>query len=359
MPKTAEEHVAALTGAGNTEAEEAFTMEVEGRLGDASEPEGKEEGTGGEGDASSEEHPDGEGGEVQSAKAGGEDGEKEDGEPPKGFVKQEDYDKVHREAVKRRHADKERRDEMVALRQEVAETREAILNPPPELTPEERQVWEDPAVQIITGEIDQLREDAGLTPEAVKSRAVYQQEIERRSTVAEYTKASADSFRSANSDYDGALNHAIQSRSRQLSRLGYDAGHVARLINEEAREICEMAYDRGENPAKTLYEMAVEDYGWQAPAPGGEGGDKTVTTPAKPYVREMSSVERIRKGLGQQSVDSMHGDRGGPDSLKARGKMTKEQFFNEVDAGQRLEILADGEKFEELEKTGEITVDWM
>ena len=345
--KSSEELIGHLTRSGNEDAEEQFSIEPE-------QPEEGEAQAGSEGEAPPESDSATADDSLEVVETESEDDSESDGDGEPQYVTKDEFDEVHREAVKRRHANKDLREQLKIQSENIAALHQAITSPPEPPDPAYIEASQDPAVQAIRDDINRLRQDAGLTPENLQRQEQLAKEQERRTRVMEYVNASRESFESSHPDYKEALNHTLEKRGAQLSRLGYSQEDVGRILNDEARDLAERAYENGQNPAKIIYEMATQDYGYSKQAP------QSTTEPpaAKPYRREMSSVERIRKGLQQQSVDGMQGDRGGADTNHARGKMTREEFLNNVDAGTRLQVMADQAKFEELAKTGEITVDW-
>ena len=340
-----------LTSAGNKDAErlELGAADVGGEqqpaepAGEETEPDGKEVSP--------------EGGEpVAAAPAEGEgEGEKT---PPSDFVTREDFDRVHKEAVKRRHLVKDLKLELREQGENISALRELMINPPTPATPEEQAIAADPAVQMIRGDIQSLREDAGLTPEQMRATQQNQEQTEEYKEVVEYVNESREKFETAHPDYQEALQFALEKRVTQIKRIGYDEATAREQVGIEMQDMCSKAFENGEDPSKMAYDMAVDDYGWTGKASGDDPEPKESSPPPVPP-RTMDSVARIKAGMQQQSVAAMGGDRGGVGSETARAEMTRDQFYAQVEPGMRIQILANTAKFEELAKTGKITVDWV
>lgn len=354
--KTPEQMISNLTRSGNEEAEE--TLRIEPDVDDI------------EQEGASEDQPpveaasDGEGEDSDDAQDSATEEDEADESDKEDYVSREDFDRVHQEAVKRRHTIKELKqrllkqeqniEQMFATVQEQLKSREA---PDPEV----EAVANDPAVRLLREDIRKLREDAGLTPEQIRR----EEEAERRQAAIEqaneiltdYINVNRESFQKQHPDYQEAVEFALTKRAGQLRRSGLSEQEAMAAVNEEMIEMCARAFDQDLNPAELAYQMAVEDYNWH---PENNSGPPPEEKPApKPAPRTMDSVARIKAGMKSQSVSGMSGDRGGTGEAPARATMTRDQFYSQVDPGTRIQVLSDQSKFEELARTGKITVDWV
>lgn len=291
-------------------------------------------------------------------------------EPDPEYVLKTDYDRVHREAVGRKHTIKDLKNEVkrvdeniLALRDEMFEALRRQNEP---VDPQQEAIDNDPAVRRILGHVDSRFEEfqraAGLDPASMYERDLQaemeRENQERQQELYSFVNESRERFERSHPDYKDAFAHALNSRVEFLKSAGLSDLDAGTQVNEEVNALVQNAYENGLDPAEIVYNMAKTQFGYSGQQQEQQEQQSEAPQAAQNF-STMNSVDRIRRGVQTQSVGPMGGSRGG-DTEGSKFFMTREEFFDDskVPPGKRLEILSRDDKWVELGKTGKIEIDW-
>jgi hypothetical protein len=209
-------------------------------------------------------------------------------------------------------------------------------------------VIDDPAVRYLKTRLDKVEEDRVKEREERENRV---QELNRRASerkkakdhmdyVANYIVTSENAYKEAHPTYDAAYDHLRKERSKWYTARGFDEATVKSIVDQEEYNLVIESIQGGKDIAAEIWNMATS-FGFSPDTVVAE--DRTAGNPP--------DTTRLKKALNQQRVTSVPSGSGRRD-----GKMSRAEFFKNVGQAERLRILGDPEKFEELAKTGSITL---
>lgn len=177
--------------------------------------------------------------------------ESEPAKPPEGFVP---HGALHQERAKRQALEAEfnaLKEKIAAI--EAAKAQTPLEVPDPILEPEKFREFQ--LAQI------KAQEDRWAKAEEQNRQVATQQQ--RIQTVQRLEQE----FAAETPDYNDAVSHVIAHRTSELRMYGYADDQIKQIISQDANAIFDGAIQRGENPAKVLYNVAkLRGYGGQAPA---------------------------------------------------------------------------------------------
>jgi hypothetical protein len=212
------------------------------------------------------------------------------------------------------HEERERRKELQRkLEQESSERKklEERVSKMQELytAPRQEDVYVDP--------VEQLKSDIQKVSQKVdgvyeKSESDNKADAEKREFFQKYT-GSVQAFVKDQPDFDpknpdGAYQFLIKSRERELSKIIKDPAKLAQRLAADEQSIVIEAYASEENPAKVMYELAVER--------GYKKKSAEVTQPVK-------TIEQVDKALEASKSLSPGGQ---PDSSSGLEKMSAREI---------------------------------
>lgn len=156
------------------------------------------------------------------------------------------------------HAEREKRKgveaELTAAREQlnaIAEMRRQIAERQPEALPPA----DDPAaLDHLRSRIEQQGQQINQFQQQRDSQAVNDAEIMQLRDVMATSEAE---FRTAQPDYDSAINHVVQARAQELALYGLSQAQIHQTIAEEATDIAREAVRQGRNPAELGYQIAM------------------------------------------------------------------------------------------------------
>lgn len=150
-------------------------------------------------------------------------------------------------------------------------------------------------------------------------------------------------------DYYDAYKFAKQARVDMYTDMGYDKDTAIAITRQEEAGLRQQQMAAGGNVADAIYKMAHRL--------GYKQAEKNVEQARQEpsYKDNTPNFDKMRAGVNQQRAGGMQGT-GGTASGGSR-KLSAEEFYNTVPLPTRLEIQADPDKFEELGRTGYITMD--
>lgn len=263
---------------------------------------------------------------------------------------QDDYDKVIQESMGRKGAIDELRDKLRVQTENIGAMQEMFLEQQAADAPSDEEIFgeavvKDPAIRYLVSKVDGLQRqfttDRNQRIEAVQGRnRMTAQQRKVQETREMIGKAEKD-FSEKHADYGQAYDHFRAQRTKLHQSRGYNEQEITQLLGQEENDLINEALHRGRNPVEDLYNMAKAN-GFVAPA---------TPAPAKDYAAE--SAKRVGAGVKAQNIGSMAG---APTGAKPTGVMTRQEFLTNIPKPERMRILADPDKFEELAKTGNITL---
>jgi hypothetical protein len=160
-----------------------------------------------------------------------------------------------------------------------------------------------------------------------------------------------DAFAEQNPDYFDAYEYSRAKQIEMFVNRGYHPQQAEVFVDQQEEGIRKEQFGRpgGGNVAAAVYEMA-KLFGWKPSMAERE----EASTPKAPKPNQQTSTPnfgKMRAGLGSRGSGDLRGSGGNHDGART---VSAEEFFNTVPTAQRLEILADPDKFEELGRTGQI-----
>lgn len=146
-------------------------------------------------------------------------------------------------------------------------------------------------------------------------------------------------------DYPEAYNWAVNKRASMYEQRGYTPQQAQQTVRDEEAYLFAEQMQRGGNPAKVAYDLAVE-WGWKP----------DMAQQAAPAAPVSTNTQKLQAGIQSGGVAQMSGQ---ATQTHSDGQtITAQQFFETVPEPLRIQILGDADKFEELGRTGMIRVDW-
>jgi len=165
-------------------------------------------------------------------------------------------------------------------------------------------------------------------------------EQQYRTGLENFARTSEDKFRESHPDvaYDKAYDYLREQRGKFYTSRGLAKEEVEKRLSAEEIQLITEAGQAGRDPATDVWNMALE-FGFD-PATAGEAA-----------VAVERDVSKIKEGVNFSNTSHVPSTPGG-----SPGEMTRKAFFEELPYPDRMRILSDPEKFEELSKTGKITM---
>jgi hypothetical protein len=178
-------------------------------------------------------------------------------QPPKGG--QVPQGALHAERERRKAAEaetakfREQLDAIAAMRAQVASRAPAPL--PPE---------DDPAqIAHLRQRLEQMEQGQTRITQERDNQALDQ--AEQRQLQAAIASSEVE-FRTAQPDYDAAVQYVIEARARELQLHGLNPVEVQQAVAEEAQDIVRSAIRQGRSPAEMAYQIA-QSRGYRAETP--------------------------------------------------------------------------------------------
>jgi hypothetical protein len=268
-------------------------------------------------------------------------------------VPYEQYAEEHRAAEGRKHEIdtlrqrvKEYKDTQRALEDNQVELRGMIdqLRQPvePEYNPE---IFEDAAVRYFHDRTEQINQRLDqMTGQQTEQTQLQQQAV----AVRNYATQARESYKEVAPDWDDAYQY-VREQYGKLNLRGLEGEALESRLNLQEQALIIQCMQDGTDPAHEVYEMA------RAIGFRGEDGSVREAVPASELQAEPPAssrrVRRIRKGVEQISPSSMRGSSG-----TGHGRLSIEQV-NALPERQRLAILGDVDKLQQLDSTGYVTLD--
>ncbi len=197
-----------------------------------------------------------------------------------------------------RNANRALRQEMASLREELGkfaglEEQVKALREEGQQPNVQEQLNQDPIGTLFNQIQDLSQKVEGA--EAQRTQDTQRQEAEKQFRAA--VAADVDAFRQQTPDYDAALDHMFEARSKEIQLLGYTEQQARQAIAKESMEMAGNAIRQGMSPAAFSYEMAkLRGY--------------TPTQPQQQQAEQQSqqALETIQQG--QQAAGTLSGTPG-------------------------------------------------
>ena len=214
-----------------------------------------------------------------------------------------------------------------------------------------QDVLEDPAMQRLDARFDKLegriesdrQEREHRIQEVNRITTEQRAEHENMQQLSNFAVSSEQKFVADHPDssYHEAYNHLREVRGKVYSSRGLSKADIEQRLGMEEIQLITEAAQAGRDPATDVYNMAIE-FGF-SPAEAKE---------AKANIAPVPDLSRVKEGLELANPSDITRTPGRDTS----GTLTREQFFNDLPYPERMAILSDQDKFEELTKTGKITL---
>lgn len=224
------------------------------------------------------------------------------------------------------------------------------------------EVIDDPAVAYMRDKMVQTQDMLAqqqaqqeeyrqrVTEEASQLRSQQERWLQTQNAV----RAQEEQFASEVPDYNDAYQYARDKRMEMYQSRGYTAQQAEVYVDQEEEGIRQEQLSRpGGSVPKAVYEVA-KLFGWDSSMAVGNDDGSDPGPKIKTEGVSAPNFEKMRRGVTSQGAGGMHGSTGSHDGSRA---LSAEEFFNTVSVADRLEILSDPEKFEELGRTGQIVLD--
>lgn len=236
---------------------------------------------------------------------------------------------------------------MMAQAQE-QERREQEMSLPSEEEVYGEEVINDPAIRFLADRVgsveDMILERESRDRQNYQAQMQQQQEAANRAEFVENVHSIESEYAKIRPDYYQAYDHARKGREAFYSR--YPEAQRKQLVAQEEAVFVNDCVAQGLNPAEEVYKMA-QSLGWNQSMYRNDDVNVAPAPPSNNFGKIENGVNR-----GGSRMDSTSG-RGGSANP---GMMTMKEFMN-LPASQRLGIMADENKFEQLAKTGKVQVD--
>lgn len=145
-------------------------------------------------------------------------------------------------------------------------------------------------------------------------------------------------------DFLAAYQHARNARIAELSMVGYAPEEALAITFDNELEVIRNAYATGRNPARVIYDYAVQR-GYRAGVPDGEssgGGQAPLQRPVTGAMSEADKVALAARGqAGAKSLSSAGGGTAGTLTLDTLASLSDEEFA-EATKGDRWQRLLRG-----------------
>lgn len=257
------------------------------------------------------------------------------------YISREEYDAARREADGRLNQIVALRDENRAISQNMEQLRQILLQQYQEQSDDqEEELPENLAnhagIRYMKNRLDRL--DERLNEGSNRQQQIYQQQMQQQQIqqefqkVAEYTNQKKEEFSEKHKDFDDAYEFARNARKAFL--VGVPEEHREVVLNNEETQLAMRAMQMGQNPAQQIYEMAKQ-LGWN---------------PKKKKAKKVDP-NRVKSGLKSSRTSTLTGGRG-----KRGGRMNAKQFLTQLPKAERLRVLSDPELFEQLARTGHVSL---
>ena len=174
----------------------------------------------------------------------------------------------------------------------------------------------------------------GETVQSLAAKQQYQeqqQQVGNQITQLQNVAMSAErEFAAQTPDYNDAAQYLQGFRSKQLERLGYTPQERGAMMAQEALSLAARAFQRNENPASIIYEMAkISGYSQKAADPAAENGASSTEESAR-------RLQTVQRGQGQSL--SLSGARGAaPKQMSATRllEMSPDEFAKFAEANPK------------------------
>lgn len=172
------------------------------------------------------------------------------------------------------------------------------------------------------GALAAQQEEINKSVQDIRSELENNQKQTNQTNIQTQVKTMEDNFRQAHTDYDDAMAHLSDVRSKNYQALGiYDPAQQQETLQNELAWIIQTSLASNKNPAEAVYEIAKQA-GFSQSQPGDEpkkSGDKR-------------PLKEIAKGLEQKSLSSTGG--GEPSDgidLDSLSEMSEDEFNATLD----------------------------
>ena len=264
---------------------------------------------------------------------------------------QEAYDKLIKESMGRKGAIDELREQLRTQTENIGAMQEMFVESQTPDAPTDAELYgqevvSDPAIQYLTSKMEGLQQQIthDRTQRIDAAQKNYKAASQRRNVdeTREFLAKTEQAFSEKHPDYGDAYDYFRKVRSNLHRSRGYDDTEIQQLLSNEENSLIDEALSRGRNPVEDLYNMS-KTQGFVPPAPA--------PAPARDFAAE--SARRVSGGVNSGSIGSMAG---APSGSKPSGILTRQEFMTNIPKAERMRILSDSDRFEELAKTGNITL---
>lgn len=189
----------------------------------------------------------------------------EPSKPPEGYVP---HQAMHAERTRRQAIEQQ----FAELQAKVAEMEKAAAPkdemPDPVLEPQKYADWYQRKQDEQQGQFKQLQEQFAAQ--------------QQRDHLTRFTQQSEAQFRQQTPDYDDAVKHLTEARTKELAFWGADQQQIQQQIQNDIWEIIQNAAQTGRNPAEAAYQIAqARGYRRAEPAPAAPDAGAQVAAKAK------------------------------------------------------------------------------
>jgi hypothetical protein len=218
------------------------------------------------------------------------------------------------------------------------------------------EVVDDPAVAYMRDKWVQTQEAIERQAQEAEGRrrALLEQSAAHRAQQEQWQAevaavgAQEKEFSEKQPDYYDAYEFAKNARMEMYTSVGWSPEQAKEIVaNEEAGLRQVQLRNPNGNVARAIYDMATR-LGYQPPEPDGKETKPLPTRDTTP------NFGKMRAGVSSRGAGDLKGSGGTSGSGR---RLSAEEFYNTVPIAERLEIQANPDKFEELGRTGYITLD--
>ena len=220
------------------------------------------------------------------------------------------------------------------------------------------EVVDDPAVSYMRDKWVQTQDmlAAQDADRAAQQAAFNQRAAEISAANAEFAAVKAavvsqeEAFVKEHPDYYDAYKFARQSRVEFYQDMGWDPGQAITMVNQEEEGIRQQQLSRPDGSVPEAVYAVAKRFGWDP----GKAAAEAEKRPTADYNQGSPNFDKMRAGVGSRGSGELNGRPGtGQDK-----RMSAQEFYDTVPIAKRIEIQSDPDRFEELGRTGFITVDW-
>ncbi len=214
------------------------------------------------------------------AKDGDEPAAREGGQVPHSALHSERERRKTAEAEAKRF--REQLDAIATMRQQVASRQPEPLPP-----------QDDPAqVEHLRQRLAQMEQQQTRFAQDADNQRLDQAESQQLQAA---IASSESEFRSAQPDYDDAVQYVIEARARELQLHGLNAVEVQQAVAEEAQDIVRSAIRQGRSPAEMAYQIA-QSRGYRPATPQQQPQGSAAAT-----IAAIAAAKSQGRSLGQAS----------------------------------------------------------